>query len=249
MKRQEKMHPLPMLFQLFLIMFLSLPFGLKAQEISSFKKNIFLAHPGDYAVLSKGSQKIFLLVKSISPDAVWLEITEFPHLSPSERTLVKDTPWKTLIHTLKAHKKISLIYLSYQDTRVFSFNSKTHSWIPSNQNDLNPFLSTLLHLSLRNAPTHLIKTQGKDQTPWSPKVSLNGMPSVKIPTQAKHTFWPPDTSALSGRSILMYFTVPDISVFPIWISIDTPKGEVIVRAIDVGHDATSPLTYSLPTIK
>lgn len=244
------MRSFPVLLQLFLIIFLSFPFGLKAQEIFSFKRNIFLARPGDYAVFSKGSQKIFLLVKSISPDAVWLEITEFTHLSPSERTLVKETPWKTLIHTLKSNKKISLIYLSHhQDTQVFNFNSKTCSWTPSHQNDLNPFLATLLHLSLRNAPTHLIKTQRKDQTPWSPKVSLNGMPSMKIPTQAKHTFWPPDASILSGKSILMYFTVPDISVFPIWISIDTPKGEVIIRAIDVGHDATSPLTYSFPTTK
>ncbi|WP_038500571.1 hypothetical protein [Chlamydia avium] len=250
MKRQEKMLSLPFMFLFFLITFLFPPLELKAQDISSFKKNIFLARQGDYAVFSKGSQILFLLVKSTSNNAVWLEITEFSYLSPQERALVKDTPWKTLIHTLKADKKIFLIHLSHQDTAVFSFNPKTQAWIPSKQNGITPFLSTLLHLSLKNAPKHLIKTQGKgeDQIPWSPKVSLDGMHPIKVPTQAKHALWPPDASVLSGKNILMYFTVSDISVFPIWISIDTPKGAIILRAIDIGHEATSPLMCPLPII-
>lgn len=247
MKRQEKTSSFLWLCQFFLAIFL-LPWQLAAHDITSLKRNIFLASTGDYAVFSKGSQRIFLLVKSISSDSVWIEVTDFPYLSPPERALAKETPWKDLIHTLKANKKVFLIYLSPHNTQVFSFHSKTQTWIPSNQNDTIPFLFTLLRLSLRNAPADVIKTQGKDHSIWSPRVSLDGKRPEKIPTQAKHAFWPPDASLLSGRNILMYFTAPEVSVFPVWISIDTPKGAIIIRAIDIGHDATSSQTYTLPQL-
>ncbi|WP_348662822.1 hypothetical protein [Chlamydia vaughanii] len=247
MKKQEKTRLFPLFQRLFLVAIFLLPYHLQAQSSHSLKTNICQAQTGDYAVFSKGQQRFFLLVKSAEANHAWIEMTEFAHLSQQERTLAKDTPWKTLIHKLTSPRKVFLIYLSSSTVNIFCVNSKTGALDLLQKDDTMPFIATLLQLSLNHAPSHLVKTQGKNQDPWSPRVSLEGRASsVKVPTQAWHATWPHDTSILSGKNVLMYFTASEISVFPVWASIDTPKGAIVLRAIDVGHEATSPYFYSLP---
>ncbi|WP_231881964.1 hypothetical protein [Candidatus Chlamydia sanziniae] len=212
------------------------------------KQNIFLAKPGDYTVLSRGTQRIFLLVKSMTPDAVWLEILDFPCLTYRDRTLTQKTSWKIAIHQLNSSSKIFVFLLHSQYIKMFALNMETHTLVPLTSFEEAPLFSKILQLSLLPAPKELIKIQGKNQTPWSPKVSIEGTPQVSVATEMWHGLWPNDLSPLSGTDVLMYFTFPEISVFPLWASIQTPKGPVTLRTIDVGHEATSPYTYSYPQI-
>lgn len=90
-------------------------------------------------------------------------MTEFPHLSQQDRTLLKNTPWKTLISSLHSPRRVFVISLSNQDLRIFSLNLKTQQLQQIHTDDL-PLFSTLVQLSLNEAPAHLIKTQGKITT-------------------------------------------------------------------------------------
>ncbi|BAE81121.1 conserved hypothetical protein [Chlamydia felis Fe/C-56] len=248
MKKQEKTRLSSLFQRLFVLVIFLFPCSAFSEFSHSLKKNIFLAQTGDYAVFSKGSQKFFLFVKSASPESMWIEMTEFPHLSQQDRALIQNTPWKSLINKLLSPRRIFLISLTKQDICIFCLNPKTQELRRMQTNDL-PMFVTLLQLSLNEAPAHLIKKQGNNQSPWSPKITIEGNGSVKAPAQAWHAKWPKDSSVLSEKNVLMYFTAPEISVFPLWTSIETPKGTIVLRTIDVGHNAVSPYSYSLPNIK
>lgn len=83
-----------------------------ASPTHTIQQNIFLAKSGDFIVFSRGSQRIFILVKSASQDSVCLEIIDFPTLLYSERNLPQETSWKTAIHQLKSPAKVTVLYLS-----------------------------------------------------------------------------------------------------------------------------------------
>ncbi|AAP05404.1 hypothetical protein [Chlamydia caviae] len=247
MKKQEKIRLSSLFQRLFILVLFLSPFPAFTEAPLSLKQNIFRARTGDYAVFSKGVQKFFLFVKSVSSDTVWIEMTEFPHLSQQDRALVQNKPWKSLIHELHSPRRVFLISLSKKDIDIFCLNPKTHQLRRLQPEDL-PIFSTLLQLSLNEAPNHLIKRQGKNQDPWSPRITIEGNCSLKTPAQAWHANWPKDSSVLSGKNVLMYFTACEISAFPLWTSIETPKGTVVLRTIDVGHDASSSYSYILPDI-
>ncbi|WP_139415245.1 hypothetical protein [Chlamydia abortus] len=248
MKKQEKTRLFPLFQRLFILVIFLCPCSAFSQSPHSLKKNLFHAQAGDYAVFSKGGQKFFLFVKSISAETVWIEMTEFPHLSQQDRALLKNTPWKTVISHLYSPRRVFVISLSKRDLLIFSLNLKTQQLQQIQTDDL-PLFATLVQLSLNEAPVHLIKTQGKKNDPWSPRITLEGNSSVNMPVQAWHAHWPKDSSILSEKNVLMYFTAPEISVFPLWTSIETPKGSVVLRTIDVGHHAISPYSYSIPKIE
>ncbi|WP_375793157.1 hypothetical protein O1W69_03370 [Chlamydia sp. 12-01] len=248
MKKQEKIRLSPLFQRLFILVIFLCPFSALTEVPHSLKQNIFHARTGDYAVFSKGIQKFFLFVKSVSSDTVWIEMTEFPHLSQQDRTLIQNAQWKSLINDLHSPRRVFLISLSKEKMHIFCLNPKTQQLRRLQSEDL-PIFSTLLQLSLNKAPDHLIKRQGKNQDPWSPRITVEGNRSVKIPAQAWHANWPKDSSVLSEKNVLMYFTACEISAFPLWTSIETPKGTVILRTIDVGYDALSPYSYTLPDIK
>lgn len=219
-----------------------------AYSAQTLKENIFLAKEGDYAVLGQGKQKFFFLIRAAQPHAVWIEVKEFTHLSPREASLLKTTPWKQAIHELTSYKRNFLIYLSSQTTLYFRFHSKENTWYPLKADDTLPTIANLLQLPLNQVPQNLRKTEGKDLTPWSPRISLEGRPPIKIPSQALSTSWPKDTSMLSGKEILMYLASPDISVFPLWIHIPTPTGSITFRTLEIGHNATSTNQHPLPLL-
>ncbi|MEF9497510.1 hypothetical protein [Chlamydia sp. 04-14] len=248
MKKQEKIRLSPLFQRLFILVIFFYPCSGFAESPISVKQNIFRARAGDYAVFSKGVQKFFLFVKSVSSDTAWIEMTEFPHLSQQDRVLIQNTPWKNLINDLHSPRRVFLISLSTKDMHIFCLNPKTQQLRRLQSEDL-PVFSTLLQLSLNEAPDHLIKRQGKNRDPWSPRITVEGSYSLKTPAQAWCANWPKDSSVLSGKNVLMYFTACEISVFPLWTSIETPKGTVVLRAIDVGHEASSPYSYTLPEIK
>ncbi|WP_100933997.1 hypothetical protein [Candidatus Chlamydia corallus] len=249
MKKQGKI--------LFLFLFLSFLFArpfsfLFASQINSLRtiqENIFLAKPGDYTVLSRGSQRTFILIKLMTSETVWMEIIHFPCIAYKERSSLEQASWKTLIHQLKSPSKVFVVSVSSQGSRCFSLNTEKKKLEPLLNSDAVPFLFRIFDLPLAPAPRNLIKSKEKGATPWSPKVSFEGAPLTPVSTNAWHGLWPKDRSPLSETGILMYFTEPNISVFPLWVSIDTPKGTSVVRAVDIGHGATSPYLYSLPDSK
>lgn len=218
-----------------------------ASPTHTIQQNIFLAKSGDFIVFSKGSQRIFILVKSASQDSVCLEIIDFPTLLYSERNLPQETSWKTAIHQLKSPAKVTVLYLSKKNIRAFSLCSKTSQLSPiSNAQDL-PLLSKFFTIPLEPAPKHLIKMK-QDNLPWTPTVQIEEQKVSKpLTTKALHGTWPKDHTLLSETDILMYFPLPEVSVFPIWISIHLPtKGTSVLRALSVGHGSTSPYHYALP---
>nr|CRI42239.1 Uncharacterized protein BN1224_DC9_AO_00030 [Chlamydia pneumoniae] len=242
---------------LFLFLFLSFLFstafsGLFASQTSSLRtiqENIFLAKTGDYTVLSRGSQRTFVLVKSTTPKTVWIEIIHFPCIAYKERPSLEQASWKTVIHQLESPSQVFVVSLSSEGSQFFSLNTRTKSLEPVGKSTTVPAFLQIFDLPLSPAPANVIKTKGKENKPWSPKVSFEGAPLTSISVNAWQGLWPKDRGPLSETGILMYFTQPDISVFPLWVSIETPKGTSIVRAVDIGHGATSPYVYSLPDSK
>ncbi|WP_201457030.1 hypothetical protein [Chlamydia sp. 17-3921] len=243
MKKQGK----TLLVFLFLNFLFPYSGALHTQEIHSIQQNIFLAKPGDYAVFSRGTQRIFVLVKSSSINSVWLEIIDFPSLLCSERNFLQETSWKSAIHHLKSPATVIVIFLSKEQLKAFSLCPKTKKLYPISNAQNIPLLIKIFKIPLTPAPKHLIK-MGKDHNPWSPKVTLEESSTASATTEALLGSWPKDLSILSEADILMYFTHPTISVFPLWASINTPKGPTVLRALSVGHEATSPYEYSLPEI-
>ncbi|SPN73277.1 hypothetical protein C10C_0091 [Chlamydia serpentis] len=249
MKKQGKI----LFLTLSLSFFFCIPFSsFCASKITSsqiIQENIFLAQSGDYTVLSKGSQRAFILIKSTSPKVVWLEIIHFPCIIYKERALIEKVSWKTAVHELKSPSKVFVVSLSSDGTHLFSLNTRTQNLEPIVSSNEVPFFSQIFKLRLSPAPLHLIKVEGKGNKSWFPKVSFEGAPPIPVPADAWHGFWPKDGGSLSETSILMYFATPNISPFPLWANIETPKGNTIIRALDVGHGATSPYLYSIPDCK
>lgn len=212
------------------------------------QNNIFLSQPGDYVTLSKGNKKVFLFIKDVSESRVLIEMSEFASLSQKDKALSKNIPWKDLIHQLHSPRKLFLISLTRNNATAFFLETKTQKWKQLNTEAELPLVVKLLQLPLKPVPPHLLKKSGKDKTLWQPKVVIEGSPTQTQSIYAKLATWPQDVSALSGKKILMYFADHNVSVFPLWISIDTPTGPVIVHAIDTGHNANSPYHYEAPNL-
>ncbi|MBQ8498456.1 hypothetical protein [Chlamydia sp.] len=239
MKKQEKIHLRELLqYLLFFFAFLPMP---RAEAHSfpppSIQKKILSSHPGDYAVLSRGVQKIFLLIRQKSPEATWVEISEFPSLMQQEKALTEQLSWKKAFQQLRSQKRVYLLRISKHSHTIFVL--KNAQWTALQNKDSLPVFVKILQLPLTPAPLHLIKYKGKERTPWYPKTSLNGE-SVIIPSSAWVSVWPEDSFLLSGKHILMYFSNDESLPFPLWTSIDTPKGAIIFKTIEIGHQATSP---------
>lgn len=243
MKKQEKT-PLTRLFQLLVFIAILFPFcPLLASPLKTIRDDAFASKPGDYAVFSRGSKKIFLLVRSVSSQQVCIEIIEFASLSQKERALLQNASWKQLIHQLQSPRRIFFISLARDRLAVYCWNPSKDEWRRLEQISDHPFFVKLLQLPLSPVPQGLLRTSGRGI--WSPQAVIEGSPKQKktIPLLAT---WPKDASLLSERKIVMYFADPHVSIFPLWTSIETPTGPVIVKTIDTGHNALSPHSYALP---
>lgn len=239
MKKQEKMHPQNLLkvFIFFLAFFISYPSAEAHSPLqSSIQEKILTARPGDYAVLSRGSQKFFFLIRQSSSEATWVEMSEFASLTQQEKKLVEQSSWKNAFHQLQSSKKVYLLRISKNPLMIFVL--KNAQWMPLSEKDPLPFFVKILRLPLSPAPSHLIKYKGKERTPWSPRTSLNGEP-ITLPSSAWISVWPKDSSPLSEKNILIYFSNNERLAFPLWTSIDTPTGTVIIKTIEMGHQAAS----------
>ncbi|EPP35069.1 hypothetical protein CP10139811_0264 [Chlamydia ibidis] len=250
MKKQEKTLLSALFQRLFIIITVSLPCCAEASNFLTIKNQVFFAHTGDYVVFAKGSQRFFLAVKSVDNTGAWIELIEFPSLCYTDRCLLENGSWKLLVHQLTSHKKVFLIHLPKNEAHsVFSLDQESNVWNFTSPGAAPIFLNTLLSLELSPAPQQLIKTQGKDRRPWSPTVSVQGEKTSNLSAQAWHALWPKGSSLLSDKNVLIYFTSTSISPFPLWISIETSKGHIIVRAIELGKDITSPYPSANLTTK
>lgn len=240
MKKQEKMHPrnLLKLFIFFFAFFVFLPFAeARSLHHSSMQEKILNSCSGDYAIFSRGSQKIFFLVRENSPETTWVEITEFSNLTQQEKKMIEQQSWKQAFHQLQSPRKVYLLRISRDSLSIFVLKN-TH-WVSFQRKDPLPFFVKILRLPLSPAPNHLIKYKGKERTPWSPKTSFDGNPVI-LPSRAWISIWPKDSSPLSEKNILMYFSDEENLAFPLWTSIDTPTGTVIIKTLELGHQASSP---------
>ncbi|CRI74675.1 Uncharacterised protein [Chlamydia trachomatis] len=62
---------------------------------------------------------------------------------------------------------------------------------------------------------------------------------ITLPSSAWISVWPKDSSPLSEKNILIYFSNNERLAFPLWTSIETPTGTVIIKTIEMGHQAAS----------
>lgn len=240
MKKQEKMHS-EFLLKVFIFFFAFFFFLPPAEAHSprhlSVQDKILTSCSGDYAILSRGSQKFFFLVRHNSPEATWIEISEFSCLTQQDKKLIEQSSWKETFHQLRSPKSVYLLQIARNNFSIFVL--KKNEWTHSQEKDSLPFFIKMLRLPLSPAPAHLIKYNGKTHTPWSPRTSFGGE-NITLPSSAWVAVWPKDSSSLSGKNILMYFSDDTRLTFPLWTSIDTPTGPVIIKTIELGHQASSP---------
>lgn len=142
MKKQEKMHS-EILLKLFIFFFAFFFFLPPAEAHSprrlSVQDKILTSCSGDYAILSRGSQKFFFLVRHNSPEATWIEISEFSCLTQQDKKLIEQLSWKEAFHQLRSPKSVYLLQISKNNFSIFVLK-KTSGRIPRKK-ILYPFLS------------------------------------------------------------------------------------------------------------
>lgn len=212
-------------------------------KISTIQDLLFKAEQGDYAVFSQGSKKIFVLVRKTDPQNIWLEISEFVSLTFQDKRILDRGSWKSVLHQLSSPRQISLTRFSLQQqSQIYIWNSKTSLWNKASATQVSRLLA-LLHLPLTEAPKNKIKLDSNHR-PWKPRLFVEGKPTSYQTSKVYISTWPKDGSALEGNEVLLYCTTPEVSAFPLWISIDTPTGCMILKNIEMGHHATS--TFPFP---
>lgn len=210
-----------------------------ADNTISLQERLFHGHKDDYAVFAQGTKRFFTSIREVSADSLWLEITEFAFLNYQDKKLIEQqSSWKNLLPQLTSSRETFIAKISEQDSCLFALDPKTNTWKPSSLEEA-PKLFKLLKISLYSAPESKLKMDNNNE-PWRPKVSLEGKTTPYQTMSVYTSTWPQDGSLLSGNCILIYFTSPTLSAFPIWTAIETFKGPVIIRTIDVGHQVTSP---------
>lgn len=227
-----------LLFLIFVILFTDQA-PLQAEDLTTVQEHLFHGKKNDYSVFAQGSKRIFVLIREISSNTVWLEFTEIPFLNYQDKKLLEQNPsWKHTIHQLTSPQETFLVKISKQEAfKLFLLDPKTKQWSPVTI-DQAPKLLHLLNIPLTAASPTQLKKYNNNQL-WRPKLSCEGENFSYQTINAYSTAWPQDGSFLAGNCILVYFTSANISALPIWVSIDTFKGPVIIRTIDVGHQAIS----------
>lgn len=238
-----------LLLQIFTINCLACPYTTQQQVDNSketLQNQLFRGQKNDYAVFAQASKRFFTSIREISSDTLWLEITEFPFLNYQDRQLLEQqSSWKNVIHQLTSKRETFIVKISKQESCLFVLDPKTNRLHPISIKAA-PKLLKLLNVTLHAAPASKLK-MNNDNKPWRPQISLEGQITPYQTIKMYSSTWPQDGSLLSGNCILIYFTSQNISVFPIWTSIETIKGPMIIKTIDVGHHA--PLNRALPSLE
>lgn len=208
------------------------------QETDSFQLQQHLKYlkTGDYAVFSQGSKKTFIMVKHASPENIFLEEISYACLLPQDR-IEPGTSWKEHILTISSTpENISLFHIHRNGIDTYSFHPRKSMLKPSCHDSPTASLLTTSFIPLEK---HLLPRNKTSSLPWSPKVTVEGN-AREIPAQAFR-------GMISKYPVLIYFIDPSISIFPIWMSIQSPTGNTVIHTIDVGSGATSPYQYDLPS--
>lgn len=226
----------------YLVLFLLISHSIFAISI---KDRLQLAEAGAYIVTEQNRVVSLLHLHTVKGDVLLFEEISIP------TALVRHTNWKEWAEN-GAHSHTSWVLYEInlstnQITECYSLSSRT--WIPTD--DIASFLIPLISLNLhplsreqrmRNSPT---AAPGKveDRKPWGPPKIVHGRRVEHPEYDAFTATWPRDNSALSGKSILLYFdNLQKTFPFPFWIQQQTGPLKFKIRAIDSGTDMRSSIT-------
>lgn len=208
------------------------------------RDNLQLAHVGDFIVTSQNKNYTILLIDNINQSEITIEEITVP----THRITLKGFSWKNWIsmnapgHTCWVRYVIDTS--SGQMKEYFSYTK--NGWYTLQDSD--NFLTTLLNLKLRKVSIKERKKVGPpppsqvtDKRPyWQPKLVFEGQTVPGVTFDAWRTFWPKDSSDLSGKIIEVY--VPQNpgaypAYFPYWLQVSGIVGKAKVHIIDSGRGA------------
>ncbi|WP_213357592.1 hypothetical protein [Chlamydiifrater phoenicopteri] len=185
------------------------------------KEQLLTGSSGDYIVLAKGRSFSFLSLQKTLSKKIFIEEVFFPHLPQgSQQELFNLSSKDALLQKYPGTKT----HLTLSEENLFSLED------PKADINMLCFLNTLLHLPFSPSPSSSKKTQ---ETSFLP-LTIDGERSPKVPVRVFESFWPEDHSPLSGRKILIYLTDPTISPFPARVVIESPRGRITIRSINLG---------------
>ena len=208
------------------------------------RNNLKLARTGDFIVTTQNKTYTVLLINHITDQEIAIEeIT-----TPTNCINLSGFSWKNWIaekgpgHT--AWVRYVVDTTSGQMKEYFSFTKNSWYTVPEGEN----FLSTLLNLKLHKVSIAERKKVGPppprkapDNRPyWQPKMIFEGKVIPGVMFDAWRTFWPKDSSELSGKIIEVYVpqnpgTYP--AYFPYWLQVSGIVGKAKVHIIDSGRGA------------
>jgi hypothetical protein len=222
---------------LFLITFLSI----SILNAFSLKDKMVNGLPGDYVVTEQGGTSSVLLIRALTPTHLILEEIDVPSLSRKS----SDGSWKEWIAQEAPGHTAWITYIvdleSCQLQECYSHSQGV--WLPAR--DPQHFLPRLLSLSLQKTPQDSRKRIGAPpesgqedrRSVWNPPVVVEGQKLDKAAITAWKTKWPSDNSLIADCEIELYFSAQP---FPVWIEIKSPHYKASLRAVDSGHNMTSP---------
>lgn len=240
------MKPLAYFF-LMLTLILGLSSSLYSEELL-LRKNLQLANPGDFIVISANKTLTLLHVHDKKNQILSIEEIAVPESKRSSAI-----GWKEWVHQGAPGNTSWVIYdIDLQTGKMlkyYSFTKKNWFDIPEADN----FLSKLLNLKFNPIPENARKRIGPKinsgpelRAIWNPKMIVEGKTIPNVEFDAWRTKWPCDGSDLSSRTIEVFLPKDSKlypAYFPYWLQIHGAIGKAKVRLIDSGSKLKSPKSY------
>jgi hypothetical protein len=208
------------------------------------RNNLRWAKVGDFIVTNQNKVYTVLLIDHLADQEIGIEEITVPMNCVN----LAEFSWKNWIAQSAPGNTSWVRYLidvsSGQMKEYFSYTKNGWYTIAEGDN----FLSTLLNLKLkkvsvteRNKVGARPRRGATDNRPyWQPKLTFEGRVIQGVQFDAWRTFWPKDSSELSGKIIEVY--VPQNlgeypAYFPYWLQVSGIVGKAKVHIIDSGRGA------------
>lgn len=201
---------------------------------------------GDFVVTAQEGHYSLLLIRSISPQRLYLEEVSVPlgHID------LKKIDWKGWVEgKAPGHTSWTLYEIDRSSGKLVEcFSYSKNGWLYLDESE--QFLTRLLFLPLERVPEEQRKKIGPQplqgetdrRATWNPPLVVEGKKISKPTFEVMKAKWPEDSSRLSLCTVELYFSKEDLSLaFPYWIEIQSPHYAFKVRAIDSGHNLSSPM--------